>query len=44
MVDESEIRIDALNAEAMMFKKQAESTNEMMKNVRFNNSLFRPYP
>jgi len=39
MVDESETRIDALDAEAMMFKKQAESTNEMMKSVRFNNSV-----
>lgn len=44
MVDESETRIDALDAEATMFKKQAESTDEMMKNVRLITPLFRPYP
>ncbi|OAX40088.1 BRE1-domain-containing protein [Rhizopogon vinicolor AM-OR11-026] len=34
MVDEAETRIDALDANAVMYKKQAESTDEMMMNVR----------
>ncbi|KAG0695705.1 BRE1 E3 ubiquitin ligase-domain-containing protein [Suillus ampliporus] len=34
MVDEAEIRISALDADALMHKKQAESTEDMMKNVR----------
>src|SRR5882757_159853 len=39
MVDEAETRIDALDANAVMYKKQAESTDEMMMNVRFDNCM-----
>lgn len=34
VMDEAEIRFNALDYDALMYKKQAESTEEMMKNVR----------
>jgi hypothetical protein len=43
MVDESEIRIDAIDANATVYKKQAESTEEMLKDVRFTSALFGPF-
>jgi E3 ubiquitin-protein ligase BRE1 len=35
VMDEAETRFNALEADALMYKKQAECTEEMMKNVRF---------
>ncbi|KAG1776925.1 BRE1 E3 ubiquitin ligase-domain-containing protein [Suillus placidus] len=34
VMDEAETRFNALEADALMYKKQAETTEEMMKNVR----------
>lgn len=36
VMDEAETKFNALEADVLMYKKQAECTEEMMKNVRFH--------